>query len=80
MHEVFATQAAVLDQIFTQFAGMAAKDLEFLKTAMAISLKAQSQCRWTLKALLAMDKPPPAPAADSQDLCGQTIANAESPA
>jgi hypothetical protein len=75
LHEIFATQAAVLDEIFTQFAGMAAKDPESFKTSMAIALKAQSQCRWTLKAILAMDKPSPARAAESQDLCGQTIEN-----
>ena len=59
-HEVFASQALVLDEIFAQFAGMAAKDPEFFKTSMAIALKAQSQCRWTLKALLAMNDARPA--------------------
>jgi hypothetical protein len=75
MHQVFAAQAAVLDEIFTQFAGMAAKDPESFKTSMAIALKAQSQCRWTLKALLAMDRPLPAPAAETESLYGQTIEN-----
>src|SRR5262245_32464816 len=43
-HEVLASQALVLDEIFNQFAGMAAKDPEFFKVSMAIALKAQSQC------------------------------------
>lgn len=75
VQEVFATQAAVLDEIFTQFAGMAAKAPETFMTPMAIALKAQSQCRYTLRALLAMDKPRPAPAEESQKSCGQTIGN-----
>ena len=75
MHEVFATQAAVLDEIFVQFAGMAARAPETFMTPMAIALKAQSQCRYTLRALLAMDRPRPAPSADSQNLRGQTNGN-----
>ena len=75
MYEVFATQAAVLDEIFVQFAGMAAKAPETFMTPMAIALKAQSQCRYTLRALLAMDKPRPAPAEESQNVPGQTIGN-----
>jgi hypothetical protein len=75
MHELFATQAAVLDEIFTQFAGMAAKDPESFKTSMAIALKAQSQCRWTLKALLAMERPLKVRGTETQNFCEQTIEN-----
>ena len=89
VHEVFAGQALVLDEIFNQFADMAAKDPEFFQTSMNIALKAQAQCRWTLKALLAMNNPHPArakptatstalvpaPAGGAQNVCGQTIEN-----
>lgn len=85
VHEVLASQALALDEIFTQFAGMAAKNPEFFKTSMAIALKAQAQCRWTLKALLAMNGPVqragmPAtrPARAAQNLCEQTIENGNS--
>ena len=47
MHDVFAGQALVQDEIFTQYAHMAALNAY-------IALKAQSQCRWTLKALQVM--------------------------
>jgi hypothetical protein len=75
VHEVLASQALVLDEIFNQFAGMAAKDPEFFKMSMAIALKAQSQCRWTLKALLAVNA-----SGQPQNLSGQTIENEKSPA
>ena len=70
-HEVLTSQALVLDEIFNQFAGMAAKDPEFFKVSMAIALKAQSQCRWTLKALLALSAAPAKP----KNLSEQTIEN-----
>jgi hypothetical protein len=73
-HEVLASQALVLDEIFNQFAGMAAKDPESFKVPMAIALKAQSQCRWTLKALLAVN----AASGQPQNLSGQTIENGKS--
>jgi hypothetical protein len=87
VHDVFAGQALVLDEIFTQYARMAAYNAYDFQTYMTIALKAQSQCRWTMKALLAMNDPRPSgalptrrngasvAASESQTFCGQTIEN-----
>jgi hypothetical protein len=55
--EVFAAQAVELDEIFSQYGRMAAANAFDFETFMRIALKAQWQCRWTLKALLAVNVP-----------------------
>ena len=87
MHDVFAGQALVLDEIFTQDAHMAAANAYSFPTFMSIALKAQSQCRWTLKALQAMNECHARPASrngaaagDPQEFFEQTIANGKTSA
>jgi hypothetical protein len=89
--EVFAAQAVELDEIFSQYGRMAALNAYDFETFMRIALKAQWQCRWTLKALLAVDEPrsPRARNAHSpsrhraqkrKKILKQTIENRKSPA
>jgi hypothetical protein len=94
VEDLFATQALALNEVFSQYAGMAAGHFRDYRVLMNIALKAQSQCRWTLKALLAMSDARPITKvlsrrkvsrasdadAEPQKFFEQTIENGESPA
>jgi hypothetical protein len=56
--EVLANQTLALDEIFNQFARLAVMNPPLLHHFMKTALKAQSQCRATVKNLAALRNPP----------------------
>jgi hypothetical protein len=63
--DVLSSQALVLDEVFNQFARLAVHNPALLERFMRTALKAQSQCRSTLKSLTAVKGACPAPAPEA---------------
>ena len=78
LQSVCASQVLALDVIFNQCARDAVKPTWLSHPSMAMALKAQSQCRTTLKALVALERGYAAPKGrpkKSRNFDEQTIGN-----
>ena len=80
--ELLGNQAIILDEVFNQFARLAVYNPPLLHFSMKMALKAQSQCRSTVKSMTSLKNAQARTGGEkkSRNSCEQTIEDAKMPA